>query len=247
MLRLVRTTAGLLLALAAITSVAHAAGSWWSPGDWGPTSYSVDSDSYGKYIWRGWTLDDQTVYQPTFELGYQPFKLTVCATYCAQTTHNWSDVTYAFTYTNSTPKFDWTVGHIWYVTNNKYNQAADPAALSTEFCFSCTAKALPLYPTLSYFHDYDQGNGDYAQLTLTKYIPVGKKSLPWTLQTSFGYNVHQYRSVTGFSDWATSLEIPIKLGKQGPVIIPTLSYSKSLDNRFFADQFYAGIRMPWGG
>jgi hypothetical protein len=217
-----------------VTALVAVAGA--AAADWGPWSLSFDSDAYSKYIWRGWNYADHGVYQPSVTIGYEPFSVNVWGNYDSGETGKWDEVDYTFDYTNPGNDYSWSVGHIWYTSPQE-------KTLTGEAYLSVTVNQAPWSPTLSYFHDYDEGDGGYALLSFNTEVPVGG-DMPWQFGLGVGYNMHQWRDECGFSDCTACLSIPVKLWKKGPVIVPTLAYSKSLDTSYFEDEFYAGVSVP---
>jgi hypothetical protein len=235
MVRIPKQIVGVLLLAAAAMLTAGAVADGW-----GPLNCSFDTCGLSKLVWRGWTLNDHNVYEPSITLDYKPFSFNVWANYDAGDTREWDEIDYTLSYGNEGNRCGWSVGHIWYTCPN---HEEDAHSLSGELFASVAANKWPWSPTISYYHDYDEGGGDYAQLSLNTQIPVGEQ-IPWRLGLGLGYNIHQWRQRTGFSDCTATLAIPLKLGRTGPVVVPVLGYSMSLDERYYKDQFFAGVDLP---
>ena len=78
---------------------------------------------------------------------------------------------------------------------------------SLEYYFVFAFEELPWKPTLTLTYDGQMGDGTYGLLSFSR--SLGKSNDSFDLETSIGYNDHQWTAGTGWSDWNVSLAKPI--------------------------------------
>lgn len=176
---------------------------------------SFQLDYMNRYIWRGFDLnpDNHYVIQPSvnFTFPESNWSINLWYSYSAEDKNlNETDVTfnYDFPGTKGVAVSAGIVHYGWYSADN-----FDADANTTiETYLTLSWEESPLSPSFSLYHDCKNGNGLYAQLSLSKEFAVSKKQ-NIELSSSIGYNQKQWISKSGFSDVSATVSYPIKQGK----------------------------------
>lgn len=71
-------------------------------------------------------------------------------------------------------------------------------AYSTEAFLGLTLQNIPLFPTITFYYDFNLGNDLYVNLSLQQFVPMGERL--FLLKISTGYNHGQYGVNAGISD-----------------------------------------------
>lgn len=137
-----------------------------------PASYAAETStdagaSYmSKYVWRGLTLSDSYVLQPTAGFTYDAFTANFWSNYDGDTGEtNETDIT--LSYSTEMGGLGLGLGYIFY--------ALDGLSDTQEFYVSLGYEAV-VSPTLTYYLDTEQGTGGFAVLALDYGIEAGQSA-----------------------------------------------------------------------
>lgn len=186
---------------------------------------SATMDFYDKYVWRGQYLDHDAVIQPG--VSFTAKGLTVG--YWANMPLENSDALksdesdYYLSYTYTYEKVSLTAGHTWY-------QFPGTSTSSREFSVGVAVDTF-LSPSVTYYHDYEDGkdlntlgHGNYWAVSASKSIPlVPKYNINANLAATFGYIDGQWLSGRGEHFTPTlGLSLPLTANL---TIVPTIGYN----------------------
>lgn len=198
-------------------------------------------DIYGKYIWRGQSLVDDPVFQPGASVGYKNLTAAIWGNYDFDDNEDWTEVDYIVDYTTSlgfiNEKLE-TVsasgGYIYYAFPNL------TAGDDTQEVYAGIAVDTHLSPSLTIYHDYDQGDGTYYEAGVSHSVDLSEK-LTLNLSATVGYNDGQWDFDSSFSSALLGVSLSIPLTENGKVSIePGIFYSVALDSQY-DDEVYAGF------
>ncbi len=182
-------------------------------------------DYYNKYVWRGQYLDRDAVVQPGVSVTANGFTAGYWGSAPVENKDalNSSESDGYVSYTQTEGPYTVTVGHTWY-------SFPGTSTSSKEF-FGTLAVALPLNPSLTYAHDYEDGSdlntngkGNYWALNLNHSLPLyEKRGITLDLGTTIGYIDGQWLSGTGGHFTPTvGLGLPLSPNVK---ITPTVGYN----------------------
>ncbi len=213
-----------------------------------PLEVSADTAISSKYIWRGFTLDDDPVIQPGIYLSAYGFSASVWGSFELQSNDalSSSEVDYAFDYTRDFGSFSLSLGNVYYDF-----PAAD--AFSNELYFGAGLNTF-LAPRLVFYHDYGRegdggGDGQYLILSLAHSLPLGNKGITLDLGGHVGYNRYLFINGEG-GDAVFNIGITIPLA-QKMTFIPNVNYSipfgalKAADDGNQDAKFYGGFKLAF--
>lgn len=217
--------------------------------------FEITADYFGKYIWRGQNLDDESVFQPGFSASYKGFTASIWGslemTNVNSNSSNLTEVDYSVDYSGTFPGIEglgYSIGMIYYdFPNTGFDSTIE---IYWELNFD-----LPLNPSMMVYHDVDEVDGSYISLAfghsiekvfeLSPDLPVGMEigaSLGWG---SSSYN-NSYWGVDGgkMQDFTFSIGFPVYTGSW--TIKPNINYSTILSDSIRAtttknDNFWAGV------
>ena len=206
-------------------SKANAKGSDGILGDSGIT-VSGTLDYYSKYVWRGYTLDENPVVQPAINLSYRGLSLNLW-TNMAVTNRNNSpstsnEVDITLSYSRDIGPVTVSVGHIsyQYPTSSLTNSA--PSA--SEYYASASTSKLPVELGITYYKAYDSGggsNGSYCSIDADKQFSMFEKyKITYKILAHYGMFKDYYDITTG-GDYSLG-------GKFGIPLTAALSASPSI-------------------
>jgi hypothetical protein len=133
--------------------------------------FTLSTDLYDKYIWRGQNINDDAVLQPAFGATYKGLTASVWGnldlTDDSQTAPDnageFSEFDYTLDYSFDLPEIDWlsfSVGAIYYRFPNT------PYSPTTELYSGVSLSSVPLAPSIKLYRDVDEIDGSYVQLGL---------------------------------------------------------------------------------
>lgn len=179
---------------------------------------SLDAAVLSRYLWRGMTLNDRPVLQPSLTLAHGALEATVWASVdlTDDQGHRYQDteIDYALSYTFDLPRVALAV------TAYTYTYPHTGYAATTEVWASATWKTV-LEPTLTVVRDVDEVDGTYLLLTASQ--PLGllrsRSSDGLVLSVNVGHGDRAYAAgyfptsdVAGVTDVGAQLDWPLALG-----------------------------------
>lgn len=213
-------------------------------------------DFYTKYIWRGFTMENDPVIQPGFALSCYGFSAKFWSNWDADNNDNLSsnEMDYIFDYTKQFSIYKVFLGHIYYdfVGVNKFSREGYIGFGLTEIPYF----KLPISISITYFKDYGKessggGRGTYLALD-TAYSPVIYKKLGITLDLATRYAYNRRLFIQG----RDGRDLYLKLGFTIPftsnlTVSPSVNYCmpfKDLNDENDGNQkrkFYAGVSVAY--
>lgn len=120
---------------------------------------------YSNYVWRGQTLSDKAVIQPTVGLSYGGFGVNLWSNIDLDTDQlNETDLTLNFA--NSIDKFSYDVGYIYYGLDGLED---------TQEIYLSLGYDMFLSPSATFYYDFDEGEGGFLVLAAGYSIPIMEK------------------------------------------------------------------------
>jgi len=102
-----------------------------------------------------------------------------------------------------------------------------------------------LSPSLSVYHDFDEGDGTYYEVAASHTIPIDGISpldnLALNLSGTVGYNDGQWDYYPSFSSATLGASLTVPLG-ENVTFEPGIFYSLALDNQY-DDEFFGGFSV----
>ncbi|MFQ5680768.1 MAG: TorF family putative porin [Candidatus Omnitrophota bacterium] len=213
-----------------------------------PIEVSADIAINSKYIWRGFTLDDDTVMQQGIYISGYGFTASIWGSLDidAKDDLNSDEVDYSIDYTYETDNFSVSAGHTYYDF-----PPADTA--SREFYLGIAANLL-LSPSLTWYHDYGDedsggGDGDYVVLELSHSLSLGEAPITLDLSGHVGYNNELFINGDG-GDVAIGAGLTIPLTEKC-AFSPNINYSipfgdlEDSSDGNQDDKFYGGFTLAY--
>lgn len=212
---------------------------------------SATMDFYDKYVWRGQYLDRDAVVQPGVSFSAKGFTLGYWASLPVENADplqsNESDYYASYTYTID--KVSLTGGHTWY-------QFPGTSTSSKEFYFTLAAATF-LNPSVSFYHDYEDGkdlntdgSGNYWALSVAQSVPLIKEyNISLELGATYGYIDGQWLSGQG-SHLTPTLGVKLPL-TANLSIVPTLAYNVTMGDLKDKDvgnqesKFFGGVKSSF--
>ena len=132
---------------------------------------SATMDVYNKYMWRGFTLDTDPVFQPGFNISGYGLTVSFWGSYDASGRDSLAsdEQDFIIDYTFETEYAAFSVGHTYYYFPGS-------TSYSTEWYLGASLPVM-LSPTITYYYDYgdeDQGGGDgqYVNFSISHSLTV---------------------------------------------------------------------------
>ncbi len=213
-----------------------------------PLEVSADVAVNSKYIWRGFTLDDDPVMQQGIYASAYGFTVSMWGSFDIKTDDSLDsdEVDYAIDYTYDAGKFSLSAGYTYYDF-----PASD--LHSQEFYIGTTLNTL-LSPSLTWYRDFGDedsggGDGDYIVLALSHSLPLGKSPITLDLSGHVGYNNELFINGEG-GDVAIGVGLTIPLTEKIS-LIPNINYSmpfgglEDSNDGNQDDQFYGGFTLAF--
>jgi hypothetical protein len=202
-------------------------------------TYTISTDFYTKYIWRGQVVSDRAVFEPTIAIkkgGLTGFvwgnmDLTGQNDHC----HEFIEMDYVLDYTAPVPDMNvlsFSVGTIYYDFPNTVFK-------STTEIYGGLSLAIPLSPFIKIFRDVDEAKSTYIQVgvghAIDKLAIISDDcycGLRIGSSLAYGnsqYNKFYFASAGGkLNDWNTSLAMPVCF--KGWTITPSIYYSMMVNS-----------------
>ncbi len=199
-------------------------------------SGSTTLDFFSSYIWRGQSLDRDSVVQPGISFSLNELTVGYWGNWDVDSRDTLSsgESDYYVSLTKAiTDYLTVSVGHTWYGFPGYHTN-------SKEIYASVTLTTLPLTPVFFFAHDYDEGkinlmtgerNGEsnYYALSLSQSIPlIAKYGTSLELGTTIGYVDHQWLAGQG---WHVTPSVGLKIAlAKNITITPTMGYNFPLED-----------------
>jgi hypothetical protein len=133
-------------------------------------------DVYSKYVWRGFTLDTDPVFQPGFNLSGYGCSFSFWSSWDLDNndTLNSDEIDYVVDYTKEFGDLSVSAGHTYY-------EFPGTDTFSREFYAGIGFDGFFVSPRVTYYYDYGDharggGDGQYAVLDVSRGIPLIKDS-----------------------------------------------------------------------
>ncbi len=220
----------------------------------------VSMDYFGKYIWRGMNLQDDSVFQPSVSLTYGGLTAAVWGN-LEMSNYNDNDgeiteVDYSLEYSCPVPGFDILSVSLGVINYTFPNTQADD---TTEIYGGLTLD-MPFSPSIKLYRDVDDVDGTYIAFgvshdiekiaELASDMPIGL-----SMSASLGWGSSAHNKFYWGVDDATCTDLYLKLGFPIPIgswtLTPNINYVTLLDNdirksdayRPESDYFFAGVNL----
>jgi len=201
-------------------------------------AFSMDAaiDYYGKYIWRGQQINDETVIQPWVSGSAYGFTGSIWANidmtnFVPDNAGGFSEIDYSLDYSNSVPSFEklgFSLGVIHYLF------PMPSAASTTELYFGVSLDVL-LSPSFTYYRDVSEIDGSYMQIGIghsfeTELKPdysIGLELSGGLAWADSGYNRGYFGiDETKFNDLTIGIGVPFNL--KHVTLTPSLNIASML-------------------
>lgn len=191
------------------------------------TEGSVYVAGVTKYLWRGQVLYRKGALQPGLDLNYKKLSLGLWGSYnladnVKSKKQEFGEADVTISLSDSYKKLGYSVGYTYYTFPSP---VASPS-LSSEYFIGLSADVF-LSPGLTMYYDVAQGDGVYAELTLSCPFKLG---IDFSLDVSAGYNAGQWGYL------ASPTVLGLTLGTTfsfGPIdISPALYGQQALDKKY---------------
>ncbi len=190
------------------------------------TSGSASVDVFSKYVWRGQTLSDESVVQPSVGITYGGFGANLWANYDTETNEsNETDMT--LYYANSLDNFSYDAGYIYYALDN---------ISDTQEIYLYVEYAVILSPNATLYWDIDEGNGGYLLFNLSHSFEF-QENMSFDLGCSIGVNLNNEimglnkndEEFSGFYDGNISASLSLAIS-ENISLVPIVAYSFPLSD-----------------
>jgi uncharacterized protein (TIGR02001 family) len=209
------------------------------------SAVEVQADMYSRYIWRGFDLnpDNKPVLQPglTWDIGESGFSVNLWMSFSFSDRElNETDITLSYDRELS-DTFSVSAGLIhygWYFTRG-FRFSRDT---SHEIYVSATRSCRFMDTSVSFYYDFDKGEGLYVELLGEKSVKLNERT-GLDLSVSVGYNAGQWIEGSGFSDINFSVSMPYQAGEL--TISPTAAVAMILMDEVndAASEFWLGLSL----
>jgi len=198
------------------------------------------ADYFSEYIWRGQSINNESVFQPSISLSKWGFTGSIWGnldlTNKNDNSGEFSELDYSLDYSAAVPGFDWlnfSLGTIHYEFPNTVFKP-------TTEVYGGLSLEVPLSPSVRIYRDVDEINGSYVQLGIGhnfEKIASFSETCYCGLQLggSVGYGSSQYnKGYFGdkegkFNDLTLSAGFPVCIGPRW-IVKPSINYSMMLSD-----------------
>lgn len=220
--------------------------------------FEITADFFSKYLWRGQNLNDDPVFQTSFNVSYRSLTATIWGnidlTNYNGNSGDFYELDYCIDYSG---KISGIKG-VGYSLGASYYSFPGTKVKDTTEVYAGLSLDLPLRPSVTFYHDVDEAEGTYISLALEHSIeriaelgadmPVGME-----LGTSLGWGSGSYNKYywgtdqSKLNDLTLSASFPMEIG--GGTLAPSLDYVTLLSDDIRdtdaygtdSDFFFAGI------
>ncbi len=182
------------------------------------------SDFYSSYVWRGFILDADPVFQPGISLSRSGFTFNFWSSWDTDNgdSLNSNEIDYLVDYTKEIGQIAISLGHTYY-------DFPGANTFSKEFYLGIGLPKTFLTPKITYYYDYGThrqggGHGQYVALKLAKSLPVfSDPAVTFDLGFQAGYNSQLFIDGHG-QNILLSCGFTIPLSKN-ITLVPNINYS----------------------
>jgi len=241
------------LAVAPATETAPAAAEE-QPSDF---SLSFDTTYNSKYVFRGFPVTPDPVFQHSITAAYKGLAFNVWGNMDTTDVNSYenqfNELDFTLSYSGSVGKFNYGVGGIFY-------DIIQTTALNTTEVFVSGGLDILTCPTLTVYQDVDTTRGTYMLLSFSHtfedvWKPIENVAMSVSLGTTFGWGSAQHNEFYygvnegGWADATISLGLPFAIGEH-ITITPAIHWSALMDDDLSAavassDNFWAGLSMTF--
>lgn len=230
------------------------------------SAYAADAsgavDIYSAYVWRGYTLNEEAVIQPSMDITKGGFGFNVWGNFDVidddddielADTNQFSEVDLTLSYSLSVGKLDFGVGIIEYLFPYIENDGAESAYNATREIYASVGVNIieGLSAGVAYYRDVDEVEDYYATFSLSYGFSIAEK-LEVALDATVGYAGEDFAQSyggdeeleEGFHDYALSLGLTYPV-TEALSIGATYVYVDTLDEDVLAED--AVIVSSYGG
>lgn len=220
-----------------VTPEGQAAGEEAAPS---PFVSAGASFTYGSaFVWRGFVLGNDPVFQPSAWLKVGPVTVTSwsnayvpSASGIVRSEHDLT-VDYSTEIRGVSLSVGWINYAYAHVTSGRF---------SNEFYGSVGLGGL-LNPRLQVYQDVNEGNGTYASLGVSHEFALPWRKMTMTPSVSVGYNHHQWTDFTGLSDVTATATLALPTPVPHLALQPFFGYSCGLETAVFPRRFFGGVTL----
>ncbi len=208
-------------------------------------------DFYDKYVWRGQYLDRDAVVQPGFSFSAKGFTVGYWGSFPLEKGDalDSSESDYYVSYAYTINPVTLSVGHTWYQFPG--------GSTSSKEVYVSAALATFLSPSITFFHDYEDGadlntdgSGNYWLLSIAQSVPLIKEyNISLELGMQFGYVDGQWLSGQGEHLTPTAgIKVPLTANL---TVTPTIGYNipfGDLEDENIGNQeakFFGGVKTAY--
>lgn len=176
---------------------------------------SATVDVMSNYVWRGQTLSDDVVVQPSVGITYGGFGANLWANYNTDTEAELDETDVTLNYSFSVNKLSFDTGYIYYALSGTND---DGSGNDTQEIYLSLGVDVILGPAITVYYDFDAGDGAFIVASIGHSFELPKK-LAIDIGASVSYNATNTVMGTDadgeeFSDFynadiSTSLTVPI--------------------------------------
>jgi len=222
----------------------------------------ADLSFVSKYIWRGYTQNDDVALQPDFYLTYANFLASIWGSLDLterdeigiDSKGEFSELDYVLQYTIPAKRVNLSFGYSYYA----YPNTPDELRKSTQEVFARGAFKVFLEPTIEFYYDVDEVEGWYGRASATYTQPQNNHE--WKLRCSIGFASEEFANYyfgsrlpifdsSSFCDIEARLYTTFNLGR-GFGVTPFIAFSYLLDSEirdaYNEDgEFFGGLNVSW--
>ena len=202
-----------------------------------PFTLTIEQSIQSDYVWRGFNLGDDGVYQGSGEINWWELTFNIWYNYDFDT-EDLNEVDYTVIWSHTWPMWEellWTdFGYIFYDFPNTGLEETQ------EFYFGIGADVF-LSPTFSLYHDFDELDGTYFAFGISYSFDLHEYVI-LDVYSDLGI-VNDYGVDDGFAHWQFGASIPWswEVLNGTLTVAPNLDVSVSLDDDVNDDEVWGGV------
>lgn len=213
-------------------------------------SVGASVDVASDYMFRGFNLYDGISVQPAVDLGFDfgdlgSLNLSTWGHLSAEggqsASEKFTEVDYTLSYSYSMDMVALSVGHAFYTYPRSSDDIEDTAEV-----FGSVGLDVPLAPTLTVFHDYEEFDTEYYELSFSHEVTTdalgeGFNATPY-VAFGFATNSEKVYADDGLVQVTTGLSFATTVGDFD--VVPSLNYTFESDDAL-DNEFWAGISFAY--